>query len=267
MIKNTPLGKGIGAKTIEELEKYAAKLGVSLYEAAHKAVQANKPENRDKHFDGAPPFNMPTGPLRDNAWHDGGADSLQAGAARGGACSTCCWSARATRNSSRTARRRAKSAGRTCWNCAPRPRSTPTCRTPRLAAFLEDVALMSDADTIKEEQDAVTLITLHAAKGLEYPVVFIVGMDEGILPHSRSLEDENQLEEERRLAYVGITRAKQRLYLVYACRRTLYGMTQNNGPSRFISDMPPELVTGRDPGTAFQPALFGGKSRRCPSAA
>ena len=123
---------------------------------------------------------------------------------------------------------------------------------------------MSDIDTIKEEQDAVTLITLHAAKGLEFPVVFIVGMDEGILPHSRSLEDENQMEEERRLAYVGITRAKQRLYLVYAFRRTLYGMTQMNGPSRFIADVPPELVTGRDPGTAFQPALFGGKAQHGP---
>jgi DNA helicase-2/ATP-dependent DNA helicase PcrA len=133
-----------------------------------------------------------------------------------------------------------------------------------LHLFLEDVALMSDADTIKEEKDAITLITLHAAKGLEYPVVFIVGMDEGILPHSRSLEDENQLEEERRLTYVGITRAKQRLYLVYAFRRTLYGVTQMNGPSRFLADVPPELVTGRDPGTAFQPALFGNKRQTVP---
>jgi DNA helicase-2/ATP-dependent DNA helicase PcrA len=133
-----------------------------------------------------------------------------------------------------------------------------------LGHFLEDVALMSDPDTIREEQDAITLITLHAAKGLEYPVVFIVGMDEGILPHSRSLEDENQMKEERRLAYVGITRAKERLYLVYAFRRTLYGMTQMNGPSRFLADVPPEYVTGRDPGTAFQPALFGGKRNSVP---
>src|SRR5207248_3879054 len=108
-----------------------------------------------------------------------------------------------------------------------------------LGKFLEDVALMSDPDTIREEQDAITLITLHASKGLEFPVVFIVGMDEGILPHSRALEAEeagklDSMEEERRLAYVGITRAKQRLYMVYAFRRTLYGMTQMNGPSRFI---------------------------------
>jgi DNA helicase-2/ATP-dependent DNA helicase PcrA len=88
-------------------------------------------------------------------------------------------------------------------------------------------------------------------------------MDEGILPHSRALEAEeagrdDQMEEERRLAYVGITRAKQRLYMVYAFRRTLYGMTQTNGPSRFIADVPAELVTGRDPGTAFNPARATG---------
>ncbi len=128
---------------------------------------------------------------------------------------------------------------------------------------------MSDIDTLKEERDAITLITLHAAKGLEFPVVFIVGMDEGILPHKRALDEEelgktDGMEEERRLAYVGITRAKQRLYMVYAFRRTLYGMTQTNGPSRFLADVPPELVTGRDPGTAFQPALFGGKRATVP---
>jgi DNA helicase-2/ATP-dependent DNA helicase PcrA len=139
----------------------------------------------------------------------------------------------------------------------------------QLARFLEDVALMSDVDTLKEEKDAVTLITLHASKGLEFPVVFIVGMDEGILPHSRALEAEEAgkldgMEEERRLAYVGITRAKQRLYMVYAFRRTLYGMTQVNGPSRFIADVPADLVTGRDPGTAFNPARTGPKMNSVP---
>jgi DNA helicase-2/ATP-dependent DNA helicase PcrA len=139
----------------------------------------------------------------------------------------------------------------------------------QLGKFLEDVALMSDLDSLKEEKDAVTLITLHAAKGLEYPVVFIVGMDEGILPHSRALEAEeagkiDSMEEERRLAYVGITRAKQRLYMLYAFRRTLYGVTQTNGPSRFIADVPTELATGRDPGTAFNPARSGAKMNSVP---
>jgi ATP-dependent DNA helicase UvrD/PcrA len=111
-----------------------------------------------------------------------------------------------------------------------------------LLRFLEDVALMSDADEYDERIEAVTLITLHAAKGLEFPVVFIVGMEEGLLPHIRSFDDPAQMEEERRLAYVGVTRAKDRLYLVRAFRRALMGQGSHNPPSRFLKDLPPELV-------------------------
>src|SRR5688572_2906872 len=111
-----------------------------------------------------------------------------------------------------------------------------------LMRFLEDVALMSDADEYDEKVDAVTLITLHAAKGLEFPVVFIVGMEEGLLPHIRSFDDPSQMEEERRLAYVGVTRAKDRLYLVRAFRRALMGQGSHNPPSRFLKDLPQELV-------------------------
>jgi DNA helicase-2/ATP-dependent DNA helicase PcrA len=111
-----------------------------------------------------------------------------------------------------------------------------------LMRFLEDVALMSDTDEYDEKVEAVTLITLHAAKGLEFPVVFITGMEEGILPHIRSFDDQNQMEEERRLAYVGVTRAKDRLYLVRAFRRAIMGQGSHNPPSRFLKDLPPELV-------------------------
>ncbi len=111
-----------------------------------------------------------------------------------------------------------------------------------LMRFLEDVALMSDADEYDDRIDAVTLITLHAAKGLEFPVVFIVGMEEGLLPHIRSFDDPAQMEEERRLAYVGVTRAKDRLYLVRAFRRALMGQSSHNPPSRFLKDLPAELV-------------------------
>ncbi len=121
-----------------------------------------------------------------------------------------------------------------------------------LELFLENVALVGGADTaqtsedgtlVKEENhDAVTLITLHAAKGLEFPVVFIVGMDEGSLPHARSVDKPEQLEEERRLAYVGFTRAMRRLYLVRAYRRSYFGETQVTEPSRFLEDIPVELV-------------------------
>ncbi|HEY7348308.1 MAG TPA: UvrD-helicase domain-containing protein [Ktedonobacterales bacterium] len=130
-----------------------------------------------------------------------------------------------------------------------------------LQLFLEQVALVGGADVVQtsgderarlaqEDADAATLITLHAAKGLEFPAVFIVGMEEGLLPHGRSLMDIKQLEEERRLAYVGITRAMKRLYLVRAFRRTFYGSFGEAGgsvmePSRFLMDIPEHLVDGR----------------------
>ena len=114
-----------------------------------------------------------------------------------------------------------------------------------LNAFLESVSLVTDTDNMTEEVDAITLITLHQAKGLEYPVVFIVGMEDGLLPHSRSIEtgDPTDLEEERRLFYVGITRAKEQLYLLRAFRRGFRGGSEPNLPSRFLTDIPQRLVT------------------------
>jgi len=112
-----------------------------------------------------------------------------------------------------------------------------------LARFLEDAALITDVDSYDEKADAATLITLHAAKGLEFPVVFIVGTEEGLLPHMRSYDDPNQMEEERRLMYVGMTRARRRLYLVRAFRRSFGG---HNPPSRFLADIPPHLLTARE---------------------
>ena len=117
-----------------------------------------------------------------------------------------------------------------------------------LDAFLEGMALMSDVDGLKDEEEGVTLITLHAAKGLEYPCVMIVGLEDGICPHSRSVDDPAALEEERRLFYVGITRAMKRLWLVYATRRTLYGNVNFNQPSRFFTDIPANLVDFRGTG-------------------
>jgi DNA helicase-2/ATP-dependent DNA helicase PcrA len=113
-----------------------------------------------------------------------------------------------------------------------------------LQAFLEETALMSDVDTMQEGAQGMTLITLHMVKGLEFPVVFMLGMEEGLFPHSRSLDSPEDLEEERRLAYVGMTRAKDRLYLFHAFRRHLWGSANLNLPSRFLKDIPPELVDG-----------------------
>lgn len=111
-----------------------------------------------------------------------------------------------------------------------------------LSNFLEEVALVSDLDTLDNASNAVTLMTLHAAKGLEFPVVFMSGMEESIFPHSRALYDQSEMEEERRLCYVGMTRAKQELYLSYADSRVLYGGVLHNPPSRFISDIDAEHI-------------------------
>ena len=113
-----------------------------------------------------------------------------------------------------------------------------------LNAFLERVALVSDVDNLPEERDGVTLLTLHTSKGLEFPVVFITGLEEGLMPHSRSVDDPDELEEERRLFYVGVTRAKDRLYLLHTFRRTRYGDSDVNEKSRFLKDIPPDLIEG-----------------------
>ena len=119
-----------------------------------------------------------------------------------------------------------------------------------LDRLLEETALVADQDSYEGDADAVTLITLHAAKGLEFPVVFISGLEEGLFPHSRALDDEKELEEERRLAYVGITRAKRRLYLSHAWRRATWGMGQATVPSRFLLEIPAELMVGPQLGAA-----------------
>jgi DNA helicase-2/ATP-dependent DNA helicase PcrA len=110
-----------------------------------------------------------------------------------------------------------------------------------LEAFLEKVSLLTDIDLYDEGEEAVTLITLHNAKGLEFPVVFMVGMEEGVFPHIKSMTDNKEIEEERRLCYVGITRAKERLYLTYAWTRHLWGWRQHTVPSRFLEEIPDEL--------------------------
>ncbi len=113
---------------------------------------------------------------------------------------------------------------------------------PTLENFLGQVSLVSDLDHAEMEEDRVTLMTLHSAKGLEFPTVFLAGMEEGVFPHSRTLMDSAQLEEERRTCYVGITRAQRKLYLTYAGMRTIFGRTNMNPPSRFLSEIPEEFL-------------------------
>ncbi len=130
-----------------------------------------------------------------------------------------------------------------------------------LGVFLEEAALVADVDEMSEA-DAITLLTLHAAKGLEYHTVFLVGMEEGLCPHSRSLMERDQMEEERRLCYVGMTRAKEQLYLVYTFRRTIFGNTDVREPSRFLADIPTELVESNGIRKAATPTAPSPRDRR-----
>ncbi|KRL28121.1 ATP-dependent DNA helicase PcrA [Limosilactobacillus frumenti DSM 13145] len=132
----------------------------------------------------------------------------------------------------------------------------------KITNFLADLALVSDQDDVDEQAPAVTLMTLHAAKGLEFPVVFLVGMEEGIFPLSRAIMEDDELEEERRLAYVGITRAKKKLYLTNAFSRLLYGRIQRNQPSRFVEEINPDLLkfenSDEETSVSGQKLPFGG---------
>ena len=128
-----------------------------------------------------------------------------------------------------------------------------------LADFLAQIALISDVDQTEQSDGTVTLMTFHAAKGLEFPTVFMAGMEEGLFPHSRTLLDDTEIEEERRTCYVGITRAERRLYLTYARQRTIYGRTEMSRPSRFLTEIPEELVEHKEAD------FFGGADLRAPS--
>ena len=128
-----------------------------------------------------------------------------------------------------------------------------------LADFLAQIALISDVDQTEQSDGTVTLMTFHAAKGLEFPAVFMAGMEEGLFPHSRTLLDDTEIEEERRTCYVGITRAERRLYLTYARQRTIYGRTEMSRPSRFLAEIPEELVEHKEAD------YFGGTDLRAPS--
>ena len=128
-----------------------------------------------------------------------------------------------------------------------------------LADFLAQIALISDVDQTEQSDGTVTLMTFHAAKGLEFPAVFMAGMEEGLFPHSRTLLDDTEIEEERRTCYVGITRAERRLYLTYARQRTIYGRTEMSRPSRFLAEIPEELVEHKEAD------CFGGTDLRAPS--
>ncbi len=256
-VVNVP-GRGIGAKTIAELERWAKRLGVPLYTALQllaeqEAGKATTPAERH-----------PIAPRQAKALVEflQLLDDLIAVSAKN-ALSTLLDAVL-----ERTAYRRYIFAGSDAgepdgddeaeerWANIGELQNVVSgydgiAPEAALITFLEEVALISDADTMAEQGEGgggrVTLITLHSAKGLEYPVVFMTAMEEGVLPHIRSFDDQLQLEEERRLCYVGMTRAKERLYLIRAFRRYGMGVSQHAPPSRFLRDIPPSLTAQRSP--------------------
>ena len=248
-ILNVPK-RGIGDRAEACIEALAQRERITFNEALHRCEDAYGLATRS--LDAVQAFRT----LMDELRHAGRGRHAAGDGARGGA--------RAHRLRRRAVRRRPTRRTRPGWRTSrswwrwPASSRRPT-PSGTLVDFMEQVSLVADADQIPDEpsggdgtpsQGVVTLMTLHTAKGLEFPVVFLTGLEDGVFPHLRSLGDPNELEEERRLAYVGITRAQQRLYLSRATVRSAWGAPQANPASRFLEEIPDSWSTG------------GGSSRR-----
>ncbi|NOK61360.1 MAG: DNA helicase UvrD [Chloroflexi bacterium AL-W] len=240
-ILNWP-GRGIGQRTEDELGRWATKLGVPVYRALQKL---KNPGGEELPPDTPIPFNART--QKALLSFMGLIDSFIAARHEhdlGGLMDVIF---RTLEFESILIREHGEEEGRDRWNNVVELRNVAANyihmpQESQLPTFLEEVALVSDLDSVRREQDTITCITLHQAKGLEYPVVFLIGLEEGLLPHSRSLDHMDALDEERRLFYVGATRAKERLYMLYAFRRTVFGRTNVSQSSRFLADIPKELL-------------------------
>src|SRR5919198_926935 len=239
--------RGIGHKTVQELYRWAAAQEIASYDALRRLAQLRfDGSSSDKLALGAPfgtrarelfgAFADLIEPLRETAHERSVAEMLEDVIERTGY-------GRFLLDGTEEGEERSRNVEELLTKAQEYDELAPESS---LAAFLEDVSLVQDVDQLdapdNQRSDAITLITLHAAKGLEYPYVFLLGLEEGVLPHARSVDDPRQLEEERRLFYVGITRAMRAVYLVYAFRRTLYGSSQVNAPSRFLLDVPASLA-------------------------
>lgn len=260
---NTP-PRGIGQKTVQELQRWATSVGLQPYEAAVRIAALRHDESdalarqapftaRARELVGA--FVDLVEPIRQEVGNRSVLELMDSLVQRSGYAQ---W----LQDGTEEGEERVANVEELRTKAANYDELSPEAG---LASFLEDVSLVQDVDQIDEggRGDAVTLITLHAAKGLEFPFVFLVGLEEGVLPHQRSVDDPRQLEEERRLFYVGVTRAMKGLYLVYAFRRTLYGAQQVNAPSRFLLDVPQSLaLITHAPGAGRGGALLSSRQDR-----
>jgi len=236
VLANTPLGKGIGPRTVEEVDRWAARHGRSVYDALAALAGADDVP--------APEVGSRAARLLADVYRT--LEGLVA-KSRSLAVSSLFDLAVEETGFARQFQEAGDPESLERWDNVLQLRGVlagydQLPESSALETFLEESALFTDVDALEGDGNQVTLITLHAAKGLEFPVVFLVGIEEGILPHSRSLDSEAQLEEERRLFYVGITRAKERLYLTHAFRRTVFGRGDLSARSRFLDAIPSELV-------------------------
>jgi DNA helicase-2/ATP-dependent DNA helicase PcrA len=238
-IINTP-ARGIGAKTFASLEEWAFRLGISIWDALLKLRAEGNPTDS---------------PVEARARRAllGFVDLLTALiAARAKSTLPELFDLTLARSGYRDFIRDGSREGEERWENLMELRKVTQAYAgvdpdEALPLFLEEVALVSDVDSLTDDELGPALLTLHAAKGLEFPVVFITGLDEGLLPHSRSIDDIDAMEEERRLCYVGVTRAMDRLYLLHTFRRTVYGSSELSKPSRFLVDLPASLLSGKPP--------------------
>jgi DNA helicase-2/ATP-dependent DNA helicase PcrA len=234
-IINVPV-RGIGVATIEKIAAFAANQGISVWDACGRAAEIDLP-SRAKN--GVAAFLKMIRYLQDCKDKQSVGDLIQ------NVLDTTGYVAELMREKTQDSESRKENVEELLSVARTFEKEGGDEGDVSLAAFLEGVSLASDVDTIDESASAVTLMTLHSAKGLEFPVVFLVGMEEGVFPHFRSMSSQKEIEEERRLCYVGITRAQQQLYLSYAGSRMLFGNVQRNKVSRFVSEIPLSLYLAK----------------------
>ncbi len=223
--------RGIGAKTIENVRSYARQQDLSLYEAIEEMVEGAMLPNRS--LKGLSEFVQAVRPYMEQR------ESMPVSQIYEGILADTGYKKILELDGTIESRTRIDNLNEMLNGIYEFEKAT---EDPSLLEFLAQISLMSDIDGLDEEQDGILMMTLHSAKGLEFPVVFIVGMEEGIFPSSRSLDDDEGIEEERRLAYVGITRAEDQLFISHAYMRNQYGRTAVNLVSRFIEEIPSDLV-------------------------
>ncbi|MGQ9580144.1 MAG: 3'-5' exonuclease [Armatimonadota bacterium] len=226
--------RGIGATTLSKLEAFASRRGISLYDALHRLEEAEDIPKRTKAA-------LQSFVAIIDHLHELSAQ-LPINKLAEEALTTSGYIETLLHENTSEAQSRLENVKELL---SVTEQFAETAEDRSLAAFLEQVSLISDIDTYDSSGNAVTLMTLHSAKGLEFPVVYMVGMEEGILPHRRSATDNEELEEERRLCYVGMTRAKEELIFSHAYKRTLMGQTQICEVSRFLREIPDELFANK----------------------